>query len=62
MPETYLTLREVAEDLRTSEKTIRRLLQRGDLPAFKLGGTWRFRRSHLDAWAAERIRAQAERR
>jgi predicted DNA-binding transcriptional regulator AlpA len=25
------------------------------IPAFKLGGTWRFRRAELDQWIASRI-------
>jgi len=27
----------------------------GEIPAFKLGGTWRFRRSELDRWIAASI-------
>ncbi|MCP5319845.1 MAG: helix-turn-helix domain-containing protein [Pseudomonadales bacterium] len=27
----------------------------GEIPAFKFGGTWRFRRSELDRWIAARI-------
>jgi len=26
-----------------------------EVPGFKLGGTWRFRRSELDRWIAARI-------
>lgn len=58
--ETYLTIKEVAEDLKTSDKTVRRLLQRGDLPGFKLGSTWRFRRSDIDEWAEKKIREATE--
>ena len=32
-----------------------RLAQKGEIPAFKLGGTWRFYRSELDLWIAESI-------
>ena len=32
-----------------------RLAANGQIPAFKLGGTWRFRRTELDRWIASRI-------
>lgn len=50
--EHYLTVPEVAELLRLSEKTVYRLAQKGELPGFKAGGSWRFRQQDLDAWAA----------
>lgn len=34
---------------------VSRLAASGKLPAFKLGGTWRFRRSDLDQWIASRV-------
>lgn len=48
-----LTLEEVAAYLKAGKRTIYRLAAEGKLPAFKLGGTWRFRRSDLDEWIAE---------
>jgi len=45
-----LTLRQLAEHLQLSERTIYRLLGRGQLPGFKIGGCWRFRRSVVDYW------------
>lgn len=50
-----LTLEEVAAYLKAGKRTVYRLAQKGEIPAFKLGGTWRFRRSELDSWIAERI-------
>jgi excisionase family DNA binding protein len=50
-----LTLEEVAAYLKAGKRTVYRLAQKGDIPAFKLGGTWRFRRSELDSWIAEGI-------
>lgn len=50
-----LTLDEVAAYLRAGKRTVYRLAQQGEIPAFKLGGTWRFRRSELDSWIAESI-------
>jgi excisionase family DNA binding protein len=45
-----LTLDEVAAFLKAGKRTVYRLAQNGEIPAFKLGGTWRFRRSELDSW------------
>ena len=45
-----LTLDEVAAYLKAGKRTVYRLAADGKLPAFKLGGTWRFRSSDLDEW------------
>ena len=45
-----LTVREVAALLSVDEKTVYRLAKRGDLPGFKVAGTWRFKRDDIDAW------------
>ncbi|MNY11660.1 Helix-turn-helix domain protein [compost metagenome] len=50
-----LTLDEVAAYLKAGKKTVYRLAQHGEMPGFKLGGTWRFRRSELDRWIAAQI-------
>ncbi|MCP5425343.1 MAG: helix-turn-helix domain-containing protein [Gammaproteobacteria bacterium] len=50
-----LTLEEVAAYLKAGKRTVYRLAQKGEIPAFKLGGTWRFRRSDLDHWIAASI-------
>ena len=50
-----LTLDEVAAYLKAGKRTVYRLAQKGEIPAFKLGGTWRVRRSDLDRWIAESI-------
>lgn len=53
-----LTLAEVASYLRVTKRTLYRLAQERALPAFKLGGTWRFRRDELDQWITENIGKQ----
>lgn len=55
-----LTLEEVAAYLKVGKRTVYRLAQKGDIPAFKLGGTWRFRRSELDQWIAASINKKPE--
>ncbi|CAM8011398.1 MULTISPECIES: methylation-associated defense system helix-turn-helix domain-containing protein MAD1 [Enterobacteriaceae] len=50
----FLTIDEVAVYLKVGKRTVYRLAASGKLPAFKLGGTWRFRRGDLDQWIASR--------
>lgn len=54
-PDEILTIDEVAVFLKAGKRTVYRLAASGKLPAFKLGGTWRFRRSDLEKWIASRI-------
>jgi PTS system nitrogen regulatory IIA component len=50
-----LTLKQVADRLQLSERTLYRLLQRGELPGRKIGGQWRFRMSEIDYWLDMRV-------
>jgi len=50
-----LTLEEVATYLKAGKRTVYRLAQQGAIPAFKLGGSWRFRRAEPDRWIAASI-------
>lgn len=45
-----LTVKEVALLLQVDEKTVYRLTQKGDLPGFKVAGSWRFKGSDMDEW------------
>lgn len=55
-----LTLDEVAAYLKAGKRTVYRLAKNSEIPGFKLGGTWRFRRSELDRWIAESINKKPE--
>jgi len=48
-----LTVKEVSEYLKLNEKTAYRLAAKGDIPGFKVGGSWRFRKSEIDQWIEE---------
>ena len=48
-----LTVKEVAGYLKLCEITIYRLAKAGKIPAFKVGGDWRFRRSSIERWIRE---------
>lgn len=45
-----MTLPEIATYLGMAERTIYVWVQQKKIPAFKLGASWRFRRSEIDAW------------
>lgn len=53
MTDEILTLPEVAQLLKVAEKTVYSMAQKGLLPAFKVGGQWRFKRADLDQWIEE---------
>ena len=52
--EPALTVRDVASYLNVDEKTIYRLVIKGELPGFKVLGSWRFQRFDLETWISER--------
>ncbi len=47
---SILTIGEVADYLKVTERTIYRLAAGKQIPAFKVGGSWRFSRSEIDQW------------
>ena len=56
-PEPAMTVRDVAGYLNVDEKTVYRLAKRGELPGFKVAGSWRFKRTDLDAWIDQQKQA-----
>lgn len=51
-----LTVREVALYLKVHPATIYRLLKHREMPAFKLGGNWRFNIESIDRWRLNQSR------
>jgi PTS system nitrogen regulatory IIA component len=49
MPD-LLTTKQLAEYLQISERSVYRMLERGEIPAVKVGAQWRFRQSAVDEW------------
>jgi len=45
-----LTILEVANYLKVAERTVYRLAAAKKIPAFKVGGAWRFSRAEIDQW------------
>lgn len=51
-----MTIGEVADYLKVTERTIYRLAGAKQIPAFKVGGSWRFSKVDIELW----IREQSE--
>ena len=48
--EPAMTVKDVAAFLRVDEKTIYRLVTKGEIPGFKVLGSWRFQRHDIEQW------------
>ena len=57
-----LTLDEVAAYLKAGKRTVYRLAADEKIPAFKLGGTWRFRKADLVRWIAQQTTGDGKRK
>jgi len=56
-----LTLDEVATYLKAGKRTVYRLAAAKKIPAFKVGGTWRFSRADIDSWIKQQSAAKPDR-
>lgn len=50
-----LTIEEIAQYLRVSERTVYDWANKGSIPCGKLGTTWRFKRSEVEKWIDEKL-------
>lgn len=50
-----MTTQDLAEYLRLNERTVLKLVSRGDLPGVRLGNQWRFRKAVVDAWLDDQM-------
>ncbi len=57
-----LTIHELAALLRVGNKTAYTLAQNGEVPGFKVGGQWRFRRRDIESWIDRQTSKAAEAR
>ena len=58
MSDEILTVLEVAALLKVADKTVYTMAQKGELPAFKVRGQWRFKRADLDQWIEQQKAAR----
>ncbi|HEV8340895.1 MAG TPA: helix-turn-helix domain-containing protein [Candidatus Binatia bacterium] len=55
-----LTLSEAASILQLSKRTLLRMIQQGEVPAFKVGGQWRIRESQFRKWVEDKENGVSE--
>ncbi|CZH22567.1 DNA binding domain%2C excisionase family [Legionella pneumophila] len=48
MKDDIMLIKELAEYLKINEKTAYKYAAEGKIPAFKVGGAWRFRRDEIE--------------
>jgi excisionase family DNA binding protein len=48
--EELITLQQVADYLKVDRFTVYRLVTQKRIPAFKVGGQWRFKQAMIDSW------------
>ncbi len=55
-----MTIQKVAKTLHLADKTVYAMAAAGELPAFKVRGQWRIRRSDLESWLAGKADAKTQ--
>ncbi|MDR2135692.1 MAG: PTS sugar transporter subunit IIA [Treponema sp.] len=55
LSDDILTIEEVANYLRVSERTVYEWIQKGEIPAGKIGTVWRFKKSEIERWVNDRL-------
>jgi excisionase family DNA binding protein len=55
-----LTLEAAAEILQVSKRTLMRMIQKKEVPAFKVGGQWRIRESQFRKWVENKENGVSE--
>jgi excisionase family DNA binding protein len=45
-----IRIKEVARILDVTEKTVYKMANDAEIPAFKIGGSWRFKRKEITEW------------
>lgn len=48
--EPWLSVEEIADHLKISKETVYRWLEKGKIPAHRVGKQWRFKLSEVDEW------------
>jgi excisionase family DNA binding protein len=52
--QNIMTIKQVAEYLKVSPRTIYKLVKEGTIPTFKIMNMWRFEQSQIDQWIRDK--------
>jgi PTS system nitrogen regulatory IIA component len=55
-----MTLAEIAKYLKVSDKTILRMVGKGEIPGHKISSQWRFQRASIDQWLTAKMQSSAD--
>ena len=55
-----MTIGEVADYLKVTGRTIYRLAGAKQIPAFKVGGSWRFSKADIDGWIKDKSSVESK--
>jgi len=58
--EELLTLMEVASYLKLAEKTVQRMVQKNEIPCFKIASQWRFKKEEIDQWIMGKMKRPSQ--
>ena len=50
MEERWLSAEEISQYLGVSKDTLYKLIEADDLPAYRIGKQWKFKKAAIDAW------------
>ena len=53
MADEIMTVKQLAEYLKLNYQTVYKKVQKGEIPASKIGKVWRFQKSIIDHWLSE---------
>lgn len=59
MNDDILTIEEVAQYLRVSDRTVYDWAQKGEIPAGKIGTVWRFKKAEIERWVNARLSSES---
>jgi len=54
MKSDIITIKDVAEYLKIKETTAYSLAAKGEIPGFKVGGSWRFSKKDIEQWIEDK--------
>jgi PTS system nitrogen regulatory IIA component len=57
-----MTIEEVAEYLRVSERTVYEWASKGEIPCGKIGSAWRFKSSDIEAWVNKQLNTDSHKK